>query len=82
MIADREVVDAVADGDDDARAFVTEHQGQRIVECVPLVADRSLWQTPQAAMRTVTSPWRGAATSICSTTTGLPTSRARTAFAN
>ncbi len=82
MIADRVIVDAIADGDDDSGAFVAQHQRQRIIECVPLVADKSLWQTPQAAMRTVTSPCRGAATSICSTKTGLPTSRARTAFAN
>ena len=31
---------------------------------------------------TVTSPCCGSATSICSTRTGLPISRARTAFAN
>src|SRR6267378_1213731 len=48
---------------------------------VPLVADRSEWQTPQAPSLTVTSPRRGASTVISSTTTGLLSSRQTTAFA-
>src|SRR6267154_821140 len=48
---------------------------------VPFVADRSLWQTPHAARRMVTSPWRGGSTSISSTATALPTVRATTALA-
>src|SRR5438309_886958 len=49
---------------------------------VPFVADRSLWQTPHAARRMVTSPWRGGSTSISSTATALPTVRATTALAH
>src|SRR3954465_11119209 len=48
---------------------------------VPFVADRSEWHTPQAATFTVTSPRLGPATLICSTTTGLFSSRQMTAFA-
>src|SRR6185436_4476016 len=42
---------------------------------VPLVADRSEWQTPQAASFTVTSPRFGPSTLMVSTTTGLFSSR-------
>src|SRR5882724_55845 len=48
---------------------------------VPLVAERSEWQTPQAPSLTVTSPRRGPSSSISPTTTGLFNSRHRTAFA-
>ena len=48
---------------------------------VPLVADRSEWHTPQAAIFTITSPRRGASSVISSTTTGLFSSRQTTAFA-
>ena len=48
---------------------------------VPLVADRSLWQTPQAASLIVTSPRRGGSTAMVSTTTGAFSSRAITARA-
>jgi len=48
---------------------------------VPLVADRSLWQTPQAASLIMTSPRCGASTLTVSTTTGWPTSRQMTARA-
>ena len=37
---------------------------------VPFVAERSLWQTPHAAMRTITSSRFGDAVSISSTETG------------
>ena len=47
---------------------------------VPLVAERSEWQTPQAASLTITSPRRGDSTVIGSTTTGLFSSRQRTAL--
>jgi hypothetical protein len=47
---------------------------------VPLVADKSLWQTPHAASRIMTSPWRGDCTSMCSTDTGKPSCRATTAL--
>ena len=42
---------------------------------VPLVADRSEWQTPQAASFTITSPRLGLSTEMVSTTTGLFSSR-------
>src|SRR5688572_7559356 len=42
---------------------------------VPLVAERSEWQTPQAAIFTVTSPRFGPSTEMVSTTTGLFSSR-------
>ena len=47
---------------------------------VPLVADRSLWHTPQAASLIITSPACGGATSICSTTTGWFNARQMTAW--
>ena len=47
---------------------------------VPLVAERSLWQTPQAPILIITSPRFGDSTVIVSTTTGLFHSRQRTAF--
>src|SRR5258706_2291463 len=48
---------------------------------VPVIADRSEWQTPQAPRRTNTSPRLGPSTLISSTWTGLLCSRQRTAFA-
>ena len=48
---------------------------------VPLVADKSLWHTPQAASLIITSPARGGATSMVSTTTGWLFSRQMTALA-
>src|SRR4051812_39567281 len=48
---------------------------------VPLVAERSEWQTPQAPTLIITSPRLGASTVISSTTTGLFNSRQRTARA-
>src|SRR6476659_8133994 len=48
---------------------------------VPLVAERSEWHTPHAAIVTSASPRRGASTLISSTTTGLFSSRHRTALA-
>src|SRR6267378_3967587 len=48
---------------------------------VPLVAERSEWQTPQAPSLTVTSPRRGGSTVISSMTTGLLSSRHSTARA-
>src|SRR5215475_12495638 len=42
---------------------------------VPLVAERSLWQTPQAPILIITSPRFGDSTVIVSTTTGLFHSR-------
>jgi hypothetical protein len=48
---------------------------------VPLVAERSLWQTPQAASLIITSPRCGGSTLTVSTTTGLPISRLMTARA-
>src|SRR3954468_20961535 len=47
---------------------------------VPLVAERSEWQTPHAPSFTITSPRFGPSTVISSTTTGLLSSRHRTAF--
>ena len=47
---------------------------------VPLVAERSLWQTPQAPILIITSPRFGDSTVIVSTTTGLFHSRQRTAL--
>src|SRR2546430_14446108 len=48
---------------------------------VPLVAERSEWQTPHAPSLTVTSPRRGGSTATSSTTTGLFSSLHPTAFA-
>src|SRR5690606_12256931 len=47
---------------------------------VPFVADRSLWQTPQAFISTSTSPAWGFCTVIVSTTTGALSSRQTTAL--
>ena len=47
----------------------------------PLAADRSLWQTPQAEIFTMTSPARGGSTQMSSTVTGAPCARAMTARA-
>src|SRR5436190_5645442 len=48
---------------------------------VPFVAERSEWQTPHAAIFTMTSPRLGESIVICSTTTGLFSSRQITALA-
>src|SRR5439155_26788395 len=48
---------------------------------VPLVAERSEWQTPHAPSLTVTSPRRGGSTVTSSTITGLFSSLHTTAFA-
>src|SRR5215813_12109794 len=47
---------------------------------VPLVPDRSEWQTPTAPIFTITSPRPGESNATSSTTTGLPSSRATTAL--
>src|SRR5690606_9431205 len=47
---------------------------------VPLVADRSLWHTPQAPILTITSPRFGDSTVTVSTTGGLFSSRQTTAL--
>src|SRR5688500_7732860 len=49
---------------------------------VPLTAERSEWQTPQAPIFTITSPRLGGSTAMLSTTTGLLSSRQSTARAN
>jgi hypothetical protein len=51
------------------------------IAIVPLVAERSEWQTPQACSFTVTSPRFGGSTWISSTTTGWFSSRHTTALA-
>ena len=48
---------------------------------VPVIADRSEWQTPQAPSFTVTSPRLGGSTAIDSTTTGVLCARQSAAFA-
>src|SRR5690606_22244179 len=47
---------------------------------VPFVADRTLWQTPQALISTSTAPAWGFCTVIVSTTTGALSSRQTTAL--
>src|SRR5690606_20287779 len=56
----------------------TSGGGKRMV---PLAADRSLWQTPQAASVMVISPCLGGSTRISSTCRGAFHSRQTTAFA-
>ena len=67
---------APAAGDD-----VLAREGSAGVEDVVVVADRSLWQTPQAASLIITSLRRGASTTMSSTTTGWFSSRQTTARA-
>ena len=73
MIARREVGHAVADLFDDAGRLVARGPAAAAISMVPLVAERSLWHTPHAPIFTVTSPRRGGATSISSTTTAVLT---------
>ena len=79
MVADSQRSDALAQFDHLAGGFMAEDQRRRQRDGA-VGGGRSEWQTPQAAILTVTSPRSGPSTPIVSTTTGLFSSRQMTAL--
>ena len=78
MVAGSDVGDALAHLLHDGRALVPEQERKSSVPKTPFFAERSVWQTPLARMRTSASPGPGGSMVNSSSTPGSPGSRAMT----